>query len=198
MRRIDRAGLVYDPHYYLPLYFTGLYPWLYGGAIPSNVHYPNTDGSLVDNIVVTSTVHDATVPAGTYDWQTVTGRIRSRPTPSSPTSRCSRTVTAPRPCTSTTSSHRWMGLIFQVIPNGSFETKADVTWTPRTGSRTWPRAPSPGRESAAEGQWSVKTPAAAAGATKHDPQGTDASGQSIYFGTESGVKVRNGRSLALR
>src|SRR5262249_23510526 len=71
-RKIDRPALVYDAHFDDPFYFTSQrFPWIYGGGIPGGVHYPSKD--LVENVVVASQAYDPSVPAGTYDWQTVTG-----------------------------------------------------------------------------------------------------------------------------
>lgn len=202
LRKVPRDGLVYEAHYYLPFYFTGqLFPWLYGGAIPAGVHYPNTDASLVDNVVVASHANDPATPAGTYDWQAVE-RTYSIP---AATELIFVKVFSNGDSGATVYFDDIQAALdggaFAPIPNGSFETKADVfpdaaywqAWIQSTGSvaRT--------NDSAADGQWSVKI--ANSGGWSHytTHPGVDASGNSIYFlGTTSGLAANGASTLRLR
>ena len=202
LRKIDRPGLVYDAHYYLPLYFTSQhFPWLYGGAVPIGVHYPNTDRTMVDDIVVGSVATDPIAPAGTYDWQTVS---KSYPVP--PGSELAYVKVFSNADSSATLyfdnlETSFDGSTFTPIPNGSFETKADVFvdaayWQPfvaSTGSvaRT--------DEAAALGQWSVKITGGDGWNHYATHPGKDASGHSIFFlGTESGVRLNGAATLTVR
>ncbi len=205
LTKIDRPALVYDPHVYLPLYFTSqLFPWMYGGAVPAGLHYPATDGSMVTDIVIASAasqVYDPSVPAGSYDWQTVT---------------TSYTVPAGSDLAFVKLfSNGDVGATiyfddleasvdggpFALIPNGSFETVNEVStdanyWTSYVAASGSVTRTS---EAAADGQWSAEISGCDGFCDYTTHYGLDANDQSIfYLGTAAGVPVAGATTLTLR
>ena len=202
LRALDRPGIAYDAHYYLPLYLTSQqFPWLYGGAIPANVHYPNLDGTMVNDVPVVASVDDTSVPAGSYDWQTVSADYA---VPANSELAYVKVFSNGDAGATLYFDDLEVTLddgAFSPIPNGSFETKADVFadaqyWQASTqGAGAVQRSD----EAAAAGQWSAKIANSAGLSSYATHPGLDGNGRSIFFlGTESGIKLNGASKLRLR
>jgi Cellulase (glycosyl hydrolase family 5) len=205
LTRIDRAGLVYDPHVYLPLYFTSqLFPWMYGGAVPGGLHYPATDGSMVTNIVIPSErsqVYDPSVPAGTYDWQTLTTSYAIPAGSDLAFVKLFSNGDVGATVYFDDIEASVDGGPFTLIPNGSFETVNEVSTDANYWSSYVADAGTVTRtnEAAADGQWSAKISGSDAWSDYTTHYGLDADNNSIfYLGTAAGVPVAGATALALR